>query len=47
MAPIDMGFEVSALGGLIKVKPEFSIGDGKVGPTSVAVEVAGEEDESP
>jgi hypothetical protein len=38
MQPVDMSFEVNALGGLIKVKPSFTVGDGRVGPTSVQVE---------
>jgi len=40
MQPVDMSFEVNALGGLIKVRPAFTIGDGHVGPTSLEIETA-------
>lgn len=38
MQPVDMSFEVNALGGLIKVKPSFTVGDGQVGPTALEIE---------
>ena len=40
MQPVEMGLEISALGGLVKVAPKFTVGDGEVGPTSVDVEIA-------
>lgn len=43
--PVDVSAEVSALSGLIKVKPSFKIGDGKVGPTSVEFETAETDDD--
>jgi len=35
--PIDLQLELEALGGLVKVNPAITIGDGKVGPTGVEV----------
>ena len=42
LEPVDLALELEALGGLFRIKPELTIGDGQVGPTSVSVEV-GEE----
>lgn len=38
MQPMDLGLQVEALGGLFKVKPQISIGDGKVGPSAIEVQ---------
>ena len=43
MEPVDLGLELEAFGGLFRVKPQVSIGDGKVGPTAVAVEFSKQE----
>ena len=45
MQPVDMSFELNALGGLIKVKPAFTVGDGELGPTSLEIETAAGETE--
>ena len=44
MEPVDLGLELEAFGGLFRVKPQVSIGDGKVGPTAVEVEFSKQED---
>jgi len=38
MQPVDLGLQVEALGGLFKIKPQISVGDGKVGPSAIEVE---------
>jgi len=38
MQPMDLGLQVEALGGMFKVKPQISIGDGKVGPSAIEVQ---------
>lgn len=43
MEPVDLGLELEAFGGLFRVKPQVSIGDGKVGPTAVEVEFSKQE----
>ena len=43
MEPVDLGLELEAFGGLFRVKPQISIGDGKVGPTAVEVEFSKQE----
>ena len=45
MQPVDLGLEVKALGGLFTIKPQISVGDGKVGPSAVEVEFKTEEEE--
>lgn len=35
--PTDMDVELELFGGLIKVNPAITIGDGKIGPTDVEV----------
>ena len=35
--PTDLDVELELFGGLIKVNPAITIGDGKVGPTDVEV----------
>lgn len=37
MPPIDLDLQLEALGGLVKVNPAVTVGDGKVGPTEVEV----------
>jgi len=39
MQPVDLGLQVEALGGLFKIKPQISVGDGKVGPSAIEIEV--------
>ena len=39
MEPIDLGLEVEALGGMFKVKPQIFVGDGKLGPSAIEIEV--------
>ena len=39
MEPIDLGLEVEALGGMFKVNPQISVGDGKLGPSAIEIEV--------
>lgn len=46
MQPVDLGLEVKALGGLFTIKPQISVGDGKVGPSAVEVEFKQEEEGS-
>ena len=43
MEPVELGLELEAFGGLFRVKPQVSIGDGKVGPTAVEVEFSKQE----
>lgn len=51
MPPVDLDLEFSALGGLVQVRPQITIGDGEVGPTAIEVDIdTGEEavtDENP
>lgn len=42
MEPVDLALELEAFGGLFRIKPQVTIGDGEVGPTAIEVEV-GEE----
>ena len=39
MQPLDLGIELEALGGLIKVAPQITVGDGQIGPRSIDVEI--------
>ena len=39
MQPVELDLQLEALGGLVKVKPRVVVGDGKVGPTNIEVEI--------
>ena len=39
LQPLDLKLKVEALDGLVSVEPEVVVGDGKIGPTSIEIEV--------